>query len=195
MVERILGMGLDVNEELLDGVNSLHHAAWFGHVEILRLLIRNGSDVNLRSSEGMRPLELAIKRQHIDFVKALIGAGADTTGLQECRCIQNSGVKASIRFEHFGRSVFRLFFVDGDMIPLHYAVLTESSELVSLLLDNGADIEEAGELGASPLVYAAQNHCAKSCWMLLNRGAKADATDEYGISVRWSYPHLRIWNS
>ena len=50
--------GADVNEKNADGVAPLSNAAYFGHKEVVELLITNGADVNAKF-DGRTPLDFA----------------------------------------------------------------------------------------------------------------------------------------
>ncbi|MBA4418923.1 MAG: hypothetical protein C0392_13605 [Syntrophus sp. (in: bacteria)] len=44
------------------------HAAWFGHIDVMRILIDKGADVNAKSSTGDTALIRASKYGHPDVV-------------------------------------------------------------------------------------------------------------------------------
>lgn len=49
----------------------------FGHVHVLKELIKAGADLNLWNSLDETPLTVALQRGHFDVVKVLIEARAD----------------------------------------------------------------------------------------------------------------------
>lgn len=67
-----------------------------------------------------------------------------------------------------------------DYSILHWAVAYRRAEMVSLLIKNGADKEIGAKRGIRPLMMAAREGDAESVAVLLENGAQADATDEFG---------------
>jgi len=67
--------------------------------------------------------------------------------------------------------------------PLIWASLLLENDIVTLLLDAGADIERIGEGGknsGTPLMMAAKKHAgAETVQLLLARGARVNGTDQY----------------
>ena len=57
-VKQAIADGADVNEKNADGVAPLSNAAYFGHKEVVELLITNGADVNAKF-DGRTPLDFA----------------------------------------------------------------------------------------------------------------------------------------
>ena len=51
--------GMAVNYRSLTGSTLAHAAAYYGHVECLKILIECGADLNIRNKEGAAPADLA----------------------------------------------------------------------------------------------------------------------------------------
>ena len=62
---------------------ALHYAAQDGHVDVAKVLIRNGADVNAKDSDGETALHMAAEDGHVDVVKVLIQNGADVNAVNE----------------------------------------------------------------------------------------------------------------
>ncbi|XP_030459921.2 uncharacterized protein LOC115680267 [Syzygium oleosum] len=58
------------------GVNSLHHAARNGLIDLVRVLVSKGHDVNAPDAEGYTPLMLAAKGGHSALCELLLSHGA-----------------------------------------------------------------------------------------------------------------------
>jgi ankyrin repeat protein len=72
----VLGANLDWQDEENYNYTPLHVAAWFGRVEIVRMLIDAGADVNLQDTDGWAPLHVAARFGKVEIVRMLIDAGA-----------------------------------------------------------------------------------------------------------------------
>jgi ankyrin repeat protein len=66
---------------------------------------------------------------------------------------------------------------DGGLTPLHLAVLHCHTNVVDLLLKNGADVNHEGKDNETPLHLAAQEGCIDAVSMLLEKGANVNPHD------------------
>ena len=85
VVKQHLANGADVNASNMHGETPLHRAAWYGHKEVIQLLINNGAYANFRHS-SFTPLHFATGAagiHHLDLegqkeiVELLISGDAD----------------------------------------------------------------------------------------------------------------------
>lgn len=127
-VRKGINLGADV-EARLRGSTPLYDAARKGNMEILYLLIERGADVNARC-HGETPLLKVVALNNLKFAEALISKGA----------------KVNVADEHLGNT------------PLHYAVLKKNSQMISLLLSEGADMYAENNKGDTPARYILANH-------------------------------------
>uniref|UniRef100_A0A3Q2EBP8 Ankyrin repeat and kinase domain containing 1 n=1 Tax=Cyprinodon variegatus TaxID=28743 RepID=A0A3Q2EBP8_CYPVA len=74
--------------------------------------------------------------------------------------------------------------------PLIIAVLQRFSDIISLLLEHGADATQGDEDQWTPLHFAAQNGDDRTIRLLLEKGAEADAQEKAG----WMPLHLACQN-
>lgn len=109
-----------------NGITALHHAAFKGRLDVVKLLIGAGADVNAEDNSGGTPLHAAVIGGHADVAGFLIASGANIEAKE----------------------------ADG-WTPLYTAAYTGRKELVMLLLAKGAD-PLAKDFGGRTPVYAAQ---------------------------------------
>ena len=72
MVEKLLGSGVNVNEQADDQSTALHHAAQEGHVEVARRLIEAGADINAKDDIDQTPGDRADFGNRTRFSSCLI---------------------------------------------------------------------------------------------------------------------------
>lgn len=77
-VRRLLEEGAYINGNKGDPT-PLHLAAYYGHVECVRLLLEKGAGVDVRNSADCTPLMGAAERGRVEIVKILLAAGADAS--------------------------------------------------------------------------------------------------------------------
>ena len=62
---------MQVNKYNGDQQTALSHAAYYGHFEVVKVLIRSGVACNTRST-SLTPVEWAARKGHVDIVKLLL---------------------------------------------------------------------------------------------------------------------------
>ncbi|XP_023271583.1 ankyrin repeat and SOCS box protein 9-like [Seriola lalandi dorsalis] len=109
----------------------IHRAAAEGHPECIAPLVQYGADVDQYIDQSGSPLQVACSNQHLSTVRKLLQLGAS---------VNDS--------------------VSGDA-PLHVAARLSSPELVSVLLEHGADRALRNLEGKQPLDLAPPNSLAE----------------------------------
>ena len=118
---------LDLNARDDQGHTSVYHAVNTDNVSLLDNLARSGADVNIPDNEGRTPLYLTIIKQSLAIL--------------QCLTKHNLDVNQSIM----------------DIPPLHLAIdaSTDSTiDFISLLLNQGAEVNKPDTQGRSPLYFA-----------------------------------------
>lgn len=110
-----------------DGFTPLGLASFFGHTDIVALLLDQGADPNHASHnvQEVAPLHSAAAGRHLEIARMLINRGADVLARQA-----------------------------GEFTPLHSAAQNGQIELVELLLEHGADTQATSARGQTPLDLA-----------------------------------------
>jgi len=95
-----------------DGFTALHLASYFGHPDVVRLLLAHGASVQIvaRNQTRVQPLHSAVAGRNIDVVRLLLEASADPNARQA-----------------------------GGFTPLMGAAAAGATEICDLLLAAGAD--------------------------------------------------------
>ncbi|XP_037345133.2 ankyrin repeat domain-containing protein 50 [Pungitius pungitius] len=196
-VRLLLDAGADVDGCDAEGRTALRAAAWGGHEEIVLTLLNYGAQVNKADSMGRTPIIAAAYMGHCEAVEILLdhkaavnlADGDGRTALSvSALCVPTAaGVKgygevASLLLERGADPGHR----DHDgMTPLLLAAYEGHDDIVELLLDAGADVDEtAGPKGnvpaaaaVTPLLAAAAMGNMKTVSRLLFWGAAVDAID------------------
>ncbi|XP_067669418.1 serine/threonine-protein phosphatase 6 regulatory ankyrin repeat subunit B-like isoform X2 [Haliotis asinina] len=206
-VERVLDMGVEVNED-----QGLHHelplyiAIQKGHLEVVKLLVNRGCDVD--NQKGLRCAVVSMnsnmvlfflnRRVEVDstvvcracaagdlnIVKMVFGKGATVNMVSHdgdtplhSACQGNSTVVAYLLKK--GARVNQASDDTGDT-PLHRAAMWGSTECADVLLKAGADVNVQNNTGDTPLHRAAKWECTECADVLLKAGADVNAQDNTG---------------
>jgi ankyrin repeat protein len=125
-----LEQGSEIEDRSGDGYTPLHYAAWFGRLEVARLLLGKGADPNSVALNDSRttPLHSAVSARHRDLAALLLALGASANAVQK----------------------------DG-WTPLHIAARDGDEAIVDMLLLRGADPTRRGDDGRTPTDLAEEN--------------------------------------
>ena len=155
MVEKLLAAGANPNAAQLNGETPLMTCAQTGNAEAVRALLARGANPNVKETRrGQTALMWAVAGKHSEAVRALVEKGADV------RARSNTG-----------------------FTPLLFAAQQGDLESARILLAAGADVEESTPQHGSGLVVAAASGHESFGIYLLERGAKANVADVYGVSA------------
>ncbi|HXU07508.1 MAG TPA: ankyrin repeat domain-containing protein [Blastocatellia bacterium] len=132
------------------GSTALHHAAGYGPIANLELLINKGADVNAKNRNNSTPLHWAIHDQA--KVRLLLSNGAEVNAKQ----VQ-------------GRTPLYLTTMLGNCVPT-----------MRLLFANGADPNLASINRQTPLMMASARGNVEAMQMLIEKGANVNSTDGAG---------------
>ncbi|XP_042223340.1 ankyrin-3-like [Homarus americanus] len=120
--------GANVNLQAPGGNTPLHAAALRGEAPIILLLLTHDGDVNKADDDGFTPLMVAALNGRLDAVKDLMAGGANP----------------------------KLTRLDTGETALHMAMISNSREVVTALLDAGADVNAQTKDKSTPLHVAAE---------------------------------------
>lgn len=189
--ELLLAEGVKVNAKGDDGQTPLHQAAGYGHKHLVELLLAHKANVNAKDNQGETPLrwatangrndvaELLQQRGQFSFLKRLFGAKRNVghtpaPSHTQPMAIDQVALSGNIsaakellkrdsnlvsRKDEFGRTA------------LHFAAVAGHTNIVELLVGNGADINAKNNDGHTPLMLAREyEHRELTEWLRQHGG-------------------------
>jgi ankyrin repeat protein len=176
-VKWLLGRGANVNAVAYNKFTPLHLAV---SGEIADALIRADADVNVKDAWGNTPLQKAAENNHPAVVDAILASG-HPIDLRTAVVLKKRDIVKKMHKDEPGlaKKSSDTIGLWGGATPLAVASGQGDFEIVQLLLDAGADVNEGtfmpnvgGE--ATALTNAVWAGDAKIVKLLLSRGAKTD---------------------
>jgi ankyrin repeat protein len=141
----------------IDNINykdetALYAAAMYGHLPIVKHLVRQGADVNKARDDDSTPLITASgKKDGLNIIKFLIKNGADID-----------------KGEKYG------------FTPLHTATIFGLLDNVKTLVEYGANIDKTAKNSKTPLQFALDNNKLEVAKFFIEKGAKIYPKDKEG---------------
>jgi ankyrin repeat protein len=197
MIRKLLDAGADPNTANPGGETVLMTAARTGKVDAVSLLLDRGAKVDASEMvHGQTALMWAVLENHVDVVKLLLARGADINAHTKVTMPKGEYVPARPAAAS-GTGIIRqraLPTADGGMTPLLFAIRDGNTEMMRLLLDHGADIEQSSGNHTTPLLIALLNGQIGLALDLLAKGANPDAADDYHRAALFAAIDLRNFN-
>lgn len=164
LVRLLLRKGADIEATTLSRGMVLNEVAWEGKNAMVRLLLDLGADINSKHDRCGSPLGNAVNRGHEKTVELLISRGAEINATK-------SGVKGA--------------YGGAYGTALHTAVAGGLTRIARILLENGADLNFAGDYEEKPIVEAAISGQDEAVELLLQFGANVNEKSAWcGDAIR-----------
>ncbi|XP_043274042.1 transient receptor potential channel pyrexia [Venturia canescens] len=150
-------------------------SSWLGQYELVKVLLERGVNVKTRDGDGRTPLHLAACSGSSKIIEELLKAGADPNDWDDAKeytalhCSAAIGDATSMKLlMKFGGNANAGL---PGRSPLHYAVLSNVTECVEILLKAGACPNNPQVYTETPLHVAAGLGASESLTLLLSHGA------------------------
>jgi ankyrin repeat protein len=164
MVRRLLEAGANPNRALIAGETPLMVAARSGSAEVVDLLARAGASVNARATRGQTALMWAAAQKHPAVVKVLVERGADIHAKSDVW----SQVMA---VPPHGMPEYNRPIPHGGETALLFAARSGDLQSAALLVEAGANVNDADAWGVSAVVLAAHAGFTDLVGFFLQSGA------------------------
>lgn len=133
------GQNVIVNIRDYKNYTPLHHAAVYGHFNIVKHLLTCKADVDAQSNDGTTPLHAAALANHSDVIKLLLLHGADINfadnyGYNALAFAIREGHEESVRVLISNGASLNIKTHDG-FAPLHVASCRPNANIFKMLLD------------------------------------------------------------
>ena len=176
----LINGGADPAAVARDRKNALHIAVKNNYAEIIPFLIKSGVDLNGKDEDGLTPLHYALVPLREAAVTALINAGADpsipdkrgeTALIKAVDYADFDTVALLLRHSACLSTINDAATFDSRETALHIAVKKNRLNVVELLLDAGALINQRDGYRQTPLYLAFDRSLPDMAEFLIARGA------------------------
>lgn len=166
VIRFLISKGADVNAMNKTGDTPLGRAAEYGDLELAQLLAASGAKPSPGVAPDRNPAVIAMNHDHPEVARFLVDQGADITlplaayigDSPKAQALIQAGADANACSE-----------------ALYMAAKTDHRDIAELLIDNGADVNDASRGGWMPLHEAASHGHKDIVELLIARGAAVNA--------------------
>ena len=170
VVRMLLEAGADPNRQLLSGETPVMVAARAGSAAVVRQLAAAGADLDRQGSRGQTALMWAAAQRHPEVVEALLETGADLR-------VRSDVWTQVMAVPPHSRPEYNREIPHGGNTALLFAVRAGDLPSARVLVDAGADVDDADAWGVSAAVLAAHGGHRDLLEFLLENGADPNAAD------------------
>jgi ankyrin repeat protein len=156
-VIEFLKHGADVNARDKYGSTPLHWATYYGHVEVVRLLLELGADPTVRNNDGKSPLDVARERGQDDvarIIEEFIRSRLAVLGVEAPEQHSGEWGKITVRASALQKGAYPNLQDSKGKTQLQWAVENNRIGLSKLPVERGVRLEVPDEEGKTLLDYA-----------------------------------------
>jgi ankyrin repeat protein len=200
MIKLLLESGADANAPDGAGETPLMAATQVGSLDSVKALLAAGATLDARDKAFQQTaLMVAVRANHPELVGHFIQQGASVNAQTRTGEAPRWVLPNSVPGFGHGIGIVRgglpergsRYLIPGAMTPLQYAARDGRLASAQLLLDAGANIEQADANGITPLLAAIGNNHPDVARLLIDRGANVNAVDWYGRTPLWTAVEAR----
>ena len=174
-VQRLLMEGADINARDEEGTTALLRAAFLGHTEMAKILLKNA---NLDAEQKLTAMMWAERNGHTETARLLKQAGVKIADASLNEQLLYAAIKGDIRevqiLLNIGAKVDTKESTDGST-ALMLAAGKGHNRVVTLLLEEGADINAVNDFGGTALLWAIFEGHAEIAELFIKRDADVNA--------------------
>lgn len=172
--------------------NPLFLAAMHGSVEVVKHLLTKGFDINQRSNYGGSALTYACANndyERIKMVRFLVENGADVN-INNTKALFNAAYRGYNRIIEYlldkGANVNAVsherarMYKSSRVTPIYFAIATQSTQTVKLLISRGAKVNKMPKARIAPLHLAAYRRALYCAALLVKNGANPQEKNYQG---------------
>ena len=141
-------------------------AAWHGHVDIVKALLRSGASVRIRNNDGSSVLQAAARHS------AVLCMVCGTDAKLDVNYQDNLGFTALMQAVNINSL--------SPFLQPDYTLTEDRLRCIAILLDSGVDVNQLNTFGRSALMSAAFSHSVRLVSALLAAGARVDTVCKNG---------------
>lgn len=193
IIDKLVDAGINLNHENEIGATALMKLSKNNDINLVGLLIRRANiDIIYKNENEDTALSIALTSGNSLLFREMVEEVKKQGRFEETADVVTQAILTSPEeFQEKTRFLKSLSSVGNDplwinntegAIPLLAAIENDSSEIVKILIESGADVNIQDESGNTPLIYAAINKDKQSVLLLKAAGADVNIKNDKGIS-------------
>lgn len=196
---KLLEHGVKIDEMNQKGNTAVMLAVRFGFDDLALELIERKANINIKNGDGQTALALSVANDRRDLTLKLIEKGAEIKGSHAIHAAVQSGLidqgEVILQLLSKGADIDEKDTNNDGRTALMAAVLYSYTELVSLLLDHGANPNVKDDFGETALLTVCDNGETAIALKLIENGANlndANALGQTPLSKAVSHGHMEL---
>lgn len=189
VIELLLAIGANPNDKGEKGRTPIFDAVYKGNIEAIKILLKYGAKLKVRDKVKDSPLDAAISSKNLDLINFLLEKGADPNGFGKgfrpplITAIDENNIASVDALLKAGADPNKFYDKKRGMSPLHYVAKEGNSEILTVLLLNGGEINLKDGWHITPLYLAVRANRVENIRALLAAGADPNARDNSGMPI------------